>query len=132
MSYSDVAYLIIESYTNKMNTPDLFKKVIKAMKLPEEEFERVGDFFELLLTDKRFTMLENGLWDLKSKHSSKIVYDEDEDDDDFDLDLEEDLDNDEEEDDTEVNYDEDDIEDDDEDDLKDLVIIDESDENYIG
>lgn len=132
MSYDDVANLILEAYGKKMKTPDLFKKVIKAMELPEEEFTKgIGDFFELLLTDKRFIMLENGYWDLKINHSTKIVID---DDDDEEIDL---IDDDEEEvevDDSEVNYDEDTVEDDDDDDLEDLVIIDdpeESDENIL-
>ncbi len=129
MSYDDVANIILQAEGKKMKTPDLFKKVIKVLELPEEEFTNgIGDFFELLVTDKRFIMLENGFWDLKINHSSKVIMDDDEDDDediDF-LDSEEDEEL--EEDESEVNYDEDSVEDDDEDDLKDLVIINESDE----
>ena len=128
MSYDDVANLILEAYGKKMKTPDLFKKVIKAMELPEEEFTRgIGDFFELLLTDKRFIMLENGYWDLKINHSTKIVIDEDEEDEEIDLIDEEDEEI--EEDDSEVNYDEETVEDEDEDDLEDLVIIDNPEDN---
>ena len=44
-----------------MKIQELFKMVIEAMKLPEDLFtEGIGDFFELLLTDKRFIMLKEG------------------------------------------------------------------------
>ena len=129
MSYDDVANIILEAYSKKMKTPDLFKKVIKAMELPEEEFSRgIGDFFELLITDKRFILLENGYWDLKINHSSKILIDEDEEDEELDL-----IDEDEEEiddNDSEINYDDENtVEDEDEDELEDLVIIDDSEDS---
>lgn len=129
MSYDDVAFLILKAYAKKMKTPDLFKKVIKAMSLPEDEFSKgIGDFFELLLTDKRFIMLENGFWDLKINHSTKIVIDdEDEDDEDLEL-IDDDEDEELEDSEEEVNYDDDSVEDDDEDELEDLVIIDSTDE----
>ncbi|MDD2207773.1 MAG: DNA-directed RNA polymerase subunit delta [Bacilli bacterium] len=123
MSYDDVAYLILKEYGKKMKTLDLFKKVVKVMKLDEEEITRgIGDFFELLLTDKRFIMLENGFWDLKTNHLTNIIIDEDDDDEEFDFRID-----DEEEDDSEINYDEDADNDDDDDDLENLVIIDDSD-----
>lgn len=128
-SYDDVAYLILETFKKKMKIQELFKKVIKTMKLPEEEFTNgIADFFELLITDKRFIMLENGYWDLKINHNTKVILEEDEDEEEMDLSLEEEIDEDTEED-TEVNYDEEDSPDDDEDDgLKDLIIIDDEDE----
>ena len=128
MSYDDVAFLILKAYAKKMDTSELFKKVIKAMYLPEDEFTRgLGDFFELLITDKRFIMLENGFWDLKINHSTKIVFDDEDDDDDFDLidDDDEDI---EIEEDEEINYDDDTVDDDDVDELENLVIINDSDE----
>ncbi len=128
-SYDDVAYLILETFKKKMKIQELFKKVIKTMKLPEEEFTNgIADFFELLITDKRFIMLENGYWDLKINHNTKVILEEDEDEEEMDLSLEEEIDEDTEED-TEVNYDEEDSPDDDEDDgLEDLIIIDDEDE----
>ena len=124
LSYDDVAHMVLQAYEKKMKIQDLFKYVIKAMGLPEEEFTNgIGDFFELLLTDKRFIMLENGFWDLKINHSTRIVL-EDEEDDDIEIISEVDKDEDEEEDDKEINYDEDKVEDDEkEDGLEDLVII---------
>ena len=126
MSYADVAFLILNSDSKKFKIQELFKKVIKAMKLPDEEFENnIGDFFELLLIDKRFIMLENGYCDLKINHSTKIVFDEEEDDD-IDLaDTDEEKADDENE---EVNYDEDTVEDDSEEELADLVVIDTNEE----
>ena len=84
MSYDDVAYVILESVGKKMKTPDLFKEVIKIMNLSDNEFENhLADFFELLSTDKRFTMVEKGYWDLKINQKTKlIIEDEDEEDED--------------------------------------------------
>ena len=132
MSYDDVAYVILESVGKKMKTPDLFKEVIRIMNLSENEFENhLADFFELLSTDKRFIMVEKGYWDLKINHSTKLIID-DEDDDEEILDEVEETNEDEEEEET-INYDEELIDDDDaEDDLKDLVILDENEENEIA
>lgn len=130
MSYDDVAYLILESSKKKIKIQELFKGVIKIMKLPEEEFTNgIADFFELLITDKRFIMLENGYWDLKINHNTKVMLDDEDEDEEIDLNFEEDLDTEDEEEDTEVNYDEDDSPDEDEDDgLEDLIVLDEEDQ----
>lgn len=128
LSSKDVAYMIMESSKRKLNTADLFKKVITLMELPEDTFEKkVADFYTSLSTDKRFILLDNGKWDLRNNHTSdKIVKvsDDDEEDDDEDeeaIEKEED----------EIEEDSyDDTEDEEYDDetneeLKDLVIIDE-------
>ena len=132
MSYDDVAYLILENNQKKMKIQDLFKEVIKVMNLGDSAFEEhLADFFELLSTDKRFIMVEKGYWDLKINHSTKLIID-DEDDEEEILDEVEETNEDEEEEET-INYDEELIDDDDaEDDLKDLVILDENEENDIA
>lgn len=129
-SYADVANLVLEANGKKMKIQNLFSEVIKIMKLPENFFEsKIGDFFALLSTDKRFIMLEKGFWDLRINHTHKIVIEDEEEDEE--LGLEEEIEDipEEEEDDTEINFDDDKVDDDDEeDDLKDLVILDESEE----
>ena len=129
LSYDDVAYLILENNQNKMKIQDLFKEVIKTMNLGENAFEdHLVDFFELLSTDKRFIMIENGYWDLKINHKTKIVIDDDDEDEEM-IEEEnvEETPTDEEED---INYDDEIIDDDDdEDDLKDLVIMDGSEDD---
>jgi len=131
MSYDDVASVILENNGKKMKTPDLFKEVIKVMNLPESDFEKhIADFFELLSTDKRFIMIEKGFWDLKINHSAKIVIDDEEDEDEI-IEIEETVDKTEEEQ-EEINYDEEILDDDEtEDELKDLVIMDDPEENEI-
>ncbi len=126
LSYDDVAYLILKEYKKKMKIQELFKKVIKAMKLSDDEFTNgIGDFFELLVTDKRFIMLKDGFWDLKDNHSIKLSLDEDEDeDDDFELELEEEIEEVTEQDEEELNFED---EDEDDDDLDDLIIVDDGD-----
>lgn len=132
LSNKDIAEIILEESKRKLNTADLFKKIIKVLELPESTFEKkIADFYTALSTDKRFILLDNGKWDLRNNHTSdkviKVMDDEDEEeeeeenieekqeDDDID-DLEED------------NYDDtedEDFDDDTNEELKDLVIIDE-------
>ncbi len=132
MSYTDVANLILTHNGKKMKIQDLFSKVIEMMNLPESYFEsKIGDFFALLSTDKRFIMLEKGYWDLRINHSNKIVIDNDDDEEEDLIVSSEEMDSpeDDEINDDEINYDDDTVEDeDDDDDLKDLVILDENDD----
>ena len=126
LSYKDITNLLIEEY-GAQNTPTLFKKIVDLLELPSSYYEsKIGDYYMMLTTDKRFIALENGEWDLRNKHTSdkivKIEEDEEETEneemntkqkeiedepDEFSLDSEE--------------YDEDDSDDD----YKDLVIVDE-------
>ncbi len=130
MSYADVAHLILKEYNKKIKIQDLFKKVIKLMDLPEETFEDdIADFFEIIITDKRFIMLDNGYCDLKINHSTKIIIDDDEEE--FEV-TPEDESADDDDDDTpnEDNYDDESVDEDDtDDDLQDLVIIDENEDS---
>ncbi len=124
LSNKDITNLILEEQGPK-NTADLFKEIIKLLELPSSVFDqKIGDYYTLLTTDKRFILLENGIWDLRSRHTSdkliKIAEEEEEEE------IEETK---EEEEIEEVNnYDsidtDDDIDDSNED-LKDLVVLDE-------
>jgi DNA-directed RNA polymerase subunit delta len=133
MSYDDIAELILKETNRQMKINELFKEVCNLLELSENEFmDKLPAFFDVLSTDQRFLMLENGLWDLKTKHSVKVVVDsEDEEDVEEDIDLE-DLEEEpeEEEDIFSDDSDDDDLTDDD-DDLKDLVIIDEDEEQMV-
>lgn len=123
LSYSDAAYLILNETKKKYKIQDLFKEVIKLFEQTDDDFEdNIGNFFELIITDKRFIMLDDGYCDLKINHSAKVIV---EDDDDYevmpdDTDFEETL---------EDSYDDEDSANDDaDDDLQGLVIIDDSEE----
>lgn len=129
LSYDDVAYLILKETKTKMKIQDLYKRVLKLLDISESEYENtVGDFFELIYTDKRFIMLEKGYCDLKINHSTKIMIEDDPDEyeiladdaSDNEVDYEEI---------EEDNYDDNSVDDDESDDLKDLVIIDENDDS---
>ena len=125
MSYDDLAYMILKEAGSKMKINDLFKKVCEILNLSDTVFEtQIADFFELISTEKRFLMLENGYWDLRENHSQKVVIDDDEEEEVF-----VDKDEDEEEEENEEIFDEDSDDDDImEDDLKDLAVIDPDDE----
>ena len=130
MSNKDIAYLILEESKRKLNTADLFKKIIKLLELPESTFEKkIADFYTALSTDKRFILLDNGKWDLRSNHTSdKVIKVSDEDDDeesDEENEEEEELDEEEIEEDSFDDTDESDYDDDTNEELKDLVVIDE-------
>lgn len=134
MSYDDLALMILTETNKQMKINELFKEVCKYARLSDDEYvEKLPAFFDVLSTDHRFIMLENGLWDLKTKHSTKVVIDNEEDEEEIieeDIDMDETEDKDEDENIYSDEEDDDDITDDD-DDLKDLVIIDEDDEQMV-
>ena len=115
LSHKDITYYILEE-EGKMNTADLFKRVVTLLELPNKTFEeKIGDYYTLLTTDKRFILLEDGNWDLRSRHTSdkivKVTDDEDEEEEEDNYDS--------------GDTDEDDDYDDANEDLKDLVVVDE-------
>ena len=129
MSYKDITNLLLESNKAGMNTLDLFQKIVDLLELPKSTVDNnIADYYTSLTTDKRF-LLVDGLWDLRSRHTSDkvlIMPEEDEEEEE-----EENLENEEieEEDDLEDSF-EDDIDDDttyddDDDGLGDLVVLDE-------
>ena len=125
LSYTNIAKLYLEENETTMNTADLFKEICKLLELSEGEYQdKIADFFQSLTTSKEFILLEDGKWDLKSKHKVKIVMDdlyEEKDEDEEEL---EELDNDEMTEEDEFNS-IDDEEDYAEDDLSDLTILNE-------
>lgn len=129
MNYDDIAYIILNEEKAKMKINVLFKRVCEALELNKNEFEdKIADFFELLTTDKRFIMLEDGSWDLKELHNPKVIIEEEEDD--TPIEIEENEDNiiEEEENEDNIFYDSDNDDDLPDDDLEDLVVIDVDDE----
>lgn len=127
MNYDDIAYVILSENKKRMKLNDLFKKICDALELGDAEFEgQIADFFEIMSTDKRFTMLEDGSWDLRINHSQQIVIDEEFEDEEEIIEDEEIDENVEENEDIfyEGNSDDDEAEDD----LKDLVVLDEDEE----
>ena len=126
LSNKDIAFMILSEGKRKLNTADLFRKIMKLLDLPESAFEKkIADFYTALATDKRFILLDNGKWDLRSNHTSdKIIKVSDEDEEDEDNSEEEKQEEEIEED----NFDDTEDEEYDEDtneELKDLVVIDE-------
>ena len=74
LSNKDIAEMILEESKRKLNTADLFKKIIKILELPESTFEnKIAEFYTALSTDKRFILLDNGKWDLRVNHTSDKV-----------------------------------------------------------
>ena len=128
LSNKDIAYMIIEESKKKVNTADLFKKIMKLLDLPESTFDKkIADFYTALSTDKRFILLDNGKWDLRSNHTSDKVLkvtDEDEDEEEDEEETEDQVEEEIEEDNFD-DTDESDYDDDTNEELKDLVVIDE-------
>lgn len=125
LSFTDIAYEILKKEKSSKSTVEIFRTISELLGLSEDEFAaKIGDFYTTLTTDKRFYALTDGNWDLKDRHTAKIVID---DDDDLDVDLDEVNDADDEEiDDKDIDYDAN--EDYEDNDLEDLVVID-NDEN---
>lgn len=124
LSHKDISYYILEE-EGKMNTAELFKKVVTLLELPEKTYEdKIGDYYTSLTTDKRFIMLEDGNWDLRSRHTSdkivKVITEDEEEDLKDDIVIKDEI--------EEDNYDSGDTDDDDDfvdddEDLKDLVVV---------
>lgn len=125
LSNKDITFYLLENSKKTINTADLFTEIIELLELPKSEFDKkIGDYYTSLATDKRFILLEDGTWDLRSRHTSdkiKIVESEEEEEDEEEVIKEEQPEEIQEDnyDDTEEDYD------DAEEDLKDLVVIDE-------
>lgn len=132
MGYDDIAAVILQESGKKMKLQDIFKKVCKALNLPDSVVEdQLMDFFELMSINKKFIMLKNGYWDLQTRHKLDIVIEDDEDEEEENIveSEEEIVENPDSED---IFYDKDDETDDvDDDDLADLVVIDSEDENAL-
>ncbi len=127
LSYKDITNIILENNKKGMNTLDLFTMIVDLLELPKDTIDnKIGDYYTSLTTDKRF-LLVDGLWDLRSRHTSdKVLVDATEDE----LDEEEFEETDEIEDEMEEESYEDDIDndnsyDEDDDGLGDLVVLDE-------
>lgn len=127
LSYKDITNIILENNQNGMNTIDLFTMIVELLELPKSTIDtQIADFYTSLTTDKRF-LLVDGLWDLRSRHTSdKVLVDAtDEELDEEELDESEDIDLENEEEDYEDDIDNDTSYDEDDDGLGDLVVLDE-------
>ena len=127
LSYKDITDLILAE-KGAMNTADLFKIIVGLLGLPKSAFEKkIGDYYTMLSTDKRFILLEDGNWDLRTNHTSdKVIKAKDSDDEEEEEEEQTEETEEEETDNYDVQNDDDDFDDEDED-LKDLVIVDEED-----
>lgn len=124
LSYKDITNILLEEEGPK-NTPDLFKKIVSLLGLSESFYEsKIGDYYMMLTTDKRFILLDDGNWDLRDRHTSDKVVTVEEDDDDSEME-ENNLKMKDEEQENDYDLDQDDDYDDNDDDLKDLVVLDE-------
>jgi len=126
LSYKDITNMLLEE-KGPMNTAELFKKITELLELPKSTFEKkIGDYYTTLTTDKRFLILENGTWDLRTRHTSdKVAIQIDQDDDEEDEEIEIKDEQEEREEDFDSTVSEEDDFDDSDDDLKDLVVLDE-------
>ena len=127
MGYAEIAEIILNESKKKMKIVDVFKKICTALGLTEAEFEnRISEFFEIISTNKLFTILPQGYCDLKTRHNTKVVIDEDEEEIIVEDEGQEDMED--EDKDEDIFYD--DTEDDDvsDDELSDFVVIDEDEE----
>ena len=128
LSNKDITNLILEDSKKSMSTAELFKEIIRLLELPSSIFEnKIADYYTSLTTDKRFVLLEDGTWDLRSHHNSdKIAKVTDEEDEEESEEKENEEDEDEElSEDSYDDIDESDYDDETNEELKDLVIIDE-------
>ena len=132
LSYAEIASLILTENKKKMKIAEVFKKICDLLGLSNSEYENgISEFFEIVSTNKLFTVLPGGFCDLKVRHKTKVVLDDDEEESLVEEGNEENEAGEDEEETEEIFYDEtaedDDVCDDDE--LQDFVIIDEDEAN---
>ena len=94
LSYTDIAKLYLQENKKTLNTAELFREVCNLLSLSESEYQdKITDFFQSLTTSKDFILLNDGKWDLKSKHSVKVsmddLYEEKDEDTEYDIEPEE-------------------------------------------
>lgn len=125
MNYDDIAYIILNENKKAQKINTLFKTICDALNLSEAEYEaKIADFFELLTTDKRFIMLEDGSWDLRELHNPEVIIDDEDDEEAILIESEETDEDSANEDEADIFYDADSDDDLPDDDLEDLVVID--------
>lgn len=78
LSYNDIAFMLLKE-EKEQTTADLFKKIVDLLELGDKVYaNKIGNFYTSLTTDKRFTLLETGKWDLQVNHpSNNIIVEED-------------------------------------------------------
>lgn len=125
MGYAELAEIVLNDKKKKMKIADIFKEICKALGLTDQEYEdRISEFFEVVSTNKLFTILPQGYCDLNKRHNTKIVIDDEEEE----IPLDEEIENNEEEEqneEDEIFYDENEDDDVADDDLQDFVVVDE-------
>lgn len=129
MGYDDIALLVLQENGQKMKLRDIFEKVCSVLELSSDTVDnQIMDFFEQLSINKKFIMLDNGYWDLQTRHNFDLVVDEDEEVIEEEKDtIEEDI-----EDEEDIFYDKDEETDDvEEDDLADLIVVDDIEEDNL-
>jgi DNA-directed RNA polymerase subunit delta len=124
LSFPDLTEIILKDNKKPMNTPNIFRKICDIIGLSDETYaSKIGDYYTTLTTDKRFILLDKGMWDLRDNHIVKIEVDEEEDEEEDTVEDEEEIEDEQEE--IEEDSIDDEIIDDEDDDLDDLSIVDE-------
>ena len=126
LSYKDITNILLENNNGGMNTLDLFQKIVELLELPKSTVDNnIADYYTSLTTDKRF-LLVDGLWDLRSRHTSdKVLIMPEEDEEEEEIEETDEMDEEIEDDSFEDDIDDDTTYDDDDDGLGDLVVLDE-------
>ena len=126
LSYKDITNIILENNKKGMNTLDLFTTIVELLELPKNIIDtKIADYYTSLTTDKRF-LLVDGLWDLRSRHTSdKVLVDATEEELEEEFDDMDEIDEEIPEDEFEDDIDDDTSYDEDDDGLGDLVVLDE-------
>ena len=79
LSYTDLTEIILKD--KPLKTPEIFRIICDLLGYSDSEYaDKIGDYYTSLTTDKRFIFLDTNEWDLKEKHSVKIILDDDIDD----------------------------------------------------
>ena len=77
LSYTDLTYLLLKENETALKTPDLFRQICGLLEYNDDDYAaKIGDYYTSLTTDKRFILLDGGMWDIRDRHSVEIVIDD--------------------------------------------------------
>lgn len=74
-SMTEVAYSILEKSDKPLVFSELWEKVRKEMGYSDSQAaHKIASFYSSLMLDKKFVVLEDNIWDLRSRHTFSETY----------------------------------------------------------
>ncbi len=74
MSYNDLTLEILKASKKPLNTALIFRQICDLLGYSDDDYaNKIGDYYTLLTTDKRFILLDSNEWDVRDNHSVNLM-----------------------------------------------------------